>query len=391
MERYYKERFETQKMMLQKMASILEVNDLLERFRAEIRSIIPTAMESCILLMDPDAYKYTRPLQCALYDRPVNCLSCKRNRAAIQKAVARRKAIVVKKSNPIIRSDGTMIQVGPEMAVPVYVEEKLVAVLSVIARPGAAFTKKDFFLLKDLADNVGFVIIRSKKHWDVTQEKIRISRVLSRLSPFVPLTVRNIVQKNPESADSAKEKKEVTVLFLDLEDYTKMSENMPDTAVNEMIESLFSSFVDPIHRSSGDIVETAGDGLMIVFQDHDAKTNAVNAVRAAFDIWDLSTKRTSGFAGIDAGIKINIGINSGTALVGMTKFQGTLGSRMTYTASGPVTNVAARLAAYAKGGDILVGQSTRSYIDGLWPVFDLGDVTLKGIETPVRIFSLIGN
>ncbi len=50
-------------------------------------------MEVCILFLDPDAPRYTRPLQCSLYDRPVNCLSCKRDRAAVQKALAREKMV----------------------------------------------------------------------------------------------------------------------------------------------------------------------------------------------------------------------------------------------------------------------------------------------------------
>ena len=62
---------------------------------------------------------------------------------------------------------------------------------------------------------------------------------------------------------------------------------------------------------------------------------------------------------------------------------------MTYTASGPVTNLAARLADYAKGGDILVGEETRKLIDGLWPMFDRGLATLKGIEKPIKIYSLL--
>ena len=62
---------------------------------------------------------------------------------------------------------------------------------------------------------------------------------------------------------------------------------------------------------------------------------------------------------------------------------------MTYTASGPVTNLAARLADYAKGGDILIGEETAKMIDGLWPVFDQGLVYLKGIEKPQRVYSLL--
>lgn len=88
-------------------------------------------------------------------------------------------------------------------------------------------------------------------------------------------------------------------------------------------------------------------------------------------------------------IDVNIGINSGSALVGMTRFTGSLDTRMTYTASGSVTNIAARLSDYARGGDILIGEETKRMIQGLWPIYDRGPVILKGLKHPQSVFSLL--
>ena len=117
MKKYYKERFEAQRRLTRKLAATIEVNKILETLRKEARDIVPIAMEACILLPDPDAQKYTHPLQCALYDRPVNCLSCKRNRPAIQKALNRKKGVVTSESKPIKRPDGTLVKIGPEAAI----------------------------------------------------------------------------------------------------------------------------------------------------------------------------------------------------------------------------------------------------------------------------------
>jgi class 3 adenylate cyclase len=73
----------------------------------------------------------------------------------------------------------------------------------------------------------------------------------------------------------------------------------------------------------------------------------------------------------------------------MTRFTGSLDTRMTYTASGSVTNIAARLSDYARGGDILIGEETCAMIQGLWPVYDLGPVVLKGLKHPQNVFSLL--
>jgi class 3 adenylate cyclase len=301
----------------------------------------------------------------------------------------KRKAVVVPQGDPIERKDGSLVEIGPEAAVPAFVGDEILVVLSVVGRPGTRFTPKDFFLLDDFSKIARNAILRAKKYWEMSEEKLRINKRLTNLSNFVPRTVLDIVEKNPELLSEEKEKKEVSVLFLDLEGYTHLSATLPEAQVNEIVERMFSGFVDPIHRSHGDINETAGDGLMVIFKEGDMKTNAVNSVKAAFDIYDRNREFNKEMASHINPIKVNMGINSGTALVGMTRFRGSAGTRMTYTASGPVTNLAARLADYATGGDILVGEETRRLIEGFWPMYDYGVATLKGIEKPMKIYSLL--
>ncbi len=393
MDRYYRERFEAQQSLIREIAPLLEVNEIIEKVREELRKQVPNAMEVCILLLDPEAEKYTSPLQCALYERPVDCQSCKRDRPAVKKAIENKKAVVVSQSEPVRRVDNSLVAVGPEYAMPVFVEGRVLAAVSVVIQPLTRYTRRDFFLIRDFADVLGTIILNAKRQWEMTQEKIRISRMLTNLSPFVPESVRQMVHKNPDLLNREKERKDISVLFLDLEGYTRLSISRPEVEVNRIIEKMFSSFVDPIHRSHGDINETAGDALMIIFKNHDARTNAINSVKAAFEIAErnrsinksLATEMGSMMDSID----VNIGINSGTALVGMTRFKGSLDTRMTFTASGSVTNIASRLSDYAKGGDILIGEETQRMIQGLWPVYSLDPVTLKGMKDPLPIFSLL--
>ena len=389
MDKYYKERFHAQKNLMHKIADLMEANKIIEAVREELRSIIPNAMEVCILLLDPDAEKYTSPLQCALYDNPVNCQSCKRDRPAIQKAILQKKAVIVSQSEPVLRTDNSLVAIGSEYAMPVFVNDKVLGVISVVIQPLTNYTRRDFFLIRDFADMLGNIILNSKRQWEITQEKIHISKKLSDLSPFVPGSVRQMIDSNPDLLSKKKVRRDVTVLFLDLEGYTSLSSSHPEVEVNAIIEKIFSSFVDPIHRSHGDINETAGDGLMIIFKDHDAKTNAINAVKAAFEIIDRNRAVNHSFGpGVDP-VEVNIGINSGSALVGMTRFKGLLDTRMTFTATGTVTNIAARLSDHAKSGDIVIGEETKRMVDGMWPVYDLSPVSLKGIKDKVPVFSLL--
>ncbi len=389
MDQYYQERFQVLQGLIRKIAPLMEVNEIIEKVREELRTLIPNAMEVCILLLDPEAQKYTSPLQCALYERPVDCQSCKRDRPAIQKAIQQKKAVVVSQSQPVRRQDNSLVPVGPEYALPVFVEGRVLAAVSVVIQPLTRYTRRDFFLIRDFADILGTIILNAKRQWEMTQEKIRISRMLANLSPFVPESVRHMVHKNPELLTQDKERMEISVLFLDLEGYTSLSASRPEVEVNEIIEKMFSSFVDPIHRSHGDINETAGDALMIIFKNHDARTNAINSVKAAFEIAERNRTINLSLAEGIAPIDVNIGINSGTALVGMTRFTGSLDTRMTFTASGSVTNIAARLSDYAKGGDILIGEETCRLIQDFWPVYGLGPILLKGLKDPLQVFSLL--
>jgi len=389
MEKYYQERFEALRNLITKTAPLMDVNEIIEKVREELRHMIPNAMEVCILLLDPDAERYTSPLQCALYETPVSCQACKRDRPAVQKAISKKKPVVAPESEPIRRMDNSLVAVGPEYAIPVLIENSVLAVISVVIQPFTRHTRKDFFMISDCAEMLKGILINAKRQWEMTQEKIRISRMLANISPFVPASVRNIVDKNPEMLTREKVRKEVSVLFLDLEGYTRLSSNRPEAEVNDVIEKMFSSFVDPIHRSHGDINETSGDALMIIFKDYDARTNAINAVKAAFEIAERNRVINKSLKNLVQPIDVNIGINSGGALVGMTKFKGSLDTRMTYTASGSVTNIAARLSDHARGGDILIGEKTKNMIEDVWPCFDRGFADLKGIKEPVRIYSLL--
>jgi class 3 adenylate cyclase len=394
MDHYYKERFHVQQDLIKKIATLTETGEIIEAVREQLRSLIPNAMEVCVLLLDPDAAEYTSPLQCALYDRPVSCQSCKRDRPAVQQAITRKKAVVVADSDPIVRPDGSRMTVGPEYAMPVFVENRILAIVSVVIQPLTRYTRRDFYLIRDFANVLGTILLTARRQWEITREKIRISQTLASLTPFVPGSVRRMADKNPDLLTREKETKQVSVLFIDLEGYTGLSATRPEAQVNAVIEKVFSSFVDPIHRSHGEINETSGDGFMIIFKDHDPKTNAMNAVKAAFEIASRCRSVSlslSGELGLsDMGpMTVNMGISSGTALVGMTRFKGMLDTRMTFTASGSVTNIAARLSDHATGGDILISRDTKDLIDGLWPVYDRGKAKMKGISESIQVYSLL--
>jgi class 3 adenylate cyclase len=222
----------------------------------------------------------------------------------------------------------------------------------------------------------------------MSQEKLNMDQILTHLRPFVPETVQRIVEKDPSAPSLEKKDVEVSILFLDVAGYTKISESLTQEKVNFIIEKYFSSFLDVIYAHEGDINETAGDGLMVIFRGKGGE-HAINASKAAMEIRRRALDINDELKGRFDPVYVNMGINSGVASVGMTRFHGASGTRMTYTASGSVTNLAARIAASARDGDILVGPETANRIGGEIPLHDRGLQRFKNVKEEVQIFSLV--
>ncbi|MBI2016841.1 MAG: adenylate/guanylate cyclase domain-containing protein, partial [Candidatus Rokubacteria bacterium] len=208
------------------------------------------------------------------------------------------------------------------------------------------------------------------------------------LDRFVPDTVRRALEENPDATALQKRTQDVTVLFLDIEGYARLGEQLPREGLTALVERYFSLFLSDIRAEGGDINETAGDGLMILFQAGRPDEHAAAAVRAALAIRDKT-----GAANRDAGdahpsIVVNVGISSGECDVGVIRLHGAAGERWTFTATGPVTNLAARLGDRATGGQILVSAETARRLRGRFRLGSLGALSLKNISSPVEAWEV---
>ena len=205
---------------------------------------------------------------------------------------------------------------------------------------------------------------------------------------FVPEAVKRLVAANPEAPELAKRERDVSVLFLDISGYTRLSERLAPKALNTLIERYFSTFLDHIHEAGGDINETAGDGFMAILQDEDIQVHPIKAVDTALAL--LAATDALNQVNSEQPLAIHLGINSGMALVGSTRFEGLRGTRWTFTASGPVTNLAARLASIAEAGQILVGPETVRRLGGCYCLQRLGRECLKNIAEAVDVHRILG-
>jgi len=85
-----------------------------------------------------------------------------------------------------------------------------------------------------------------------------------------------------------------------------------------------------------------------------------------------------------------LGLHAGSAFVGVTRFVSRGGERWTYTASGPVTNVAARLWALARDGAILLSEVPAALLAEAYILLSVGAYHFKNIGRVVRVSRLMG-
>ncbi|MBM3221771.1 MAG: HAMP domain-containing protein [Candidatus Rokubacteria bacterium] len=213
-----------------------------------------------------------------------------------------------------------------------------------------------------------------------------LEQLKGELSKFVPESVKKLLEQSPNATELEKKNAEVSVLFLDIAGYTKLSESLEPRKLNQLVQTYFTSFLEIIQAHHGDVNETAGDGLMVIFQsERGGSDNALNATQAAFAIRQRTERLNEEYGGIFPAIQLHMGINTGEALIGATK----LGTRWTFTATGPTTNIAARFAGSAVGGEIIVGPATAERIRQTFVLESLGERSFKNVSQPIGVFKVI--
>jgi len=264
---------------------------------------------------------------------------------------------------------------------------------------GEDYTPDDAELLATLANQAAAAIRNARAHQELVRyakdlaESLRRIQLLesmkASLGKFVPKTVKDLIERSPDAPVLEKRETDVSVLFADITGYTQLSARMDLDRLNQLVELYFGAFLDEILPLGGDVNETAGDGLMVVFQDPDAQKHAMAAVKAGLAILRRTRETNATLEGYFEPVTMHIGINSGIAAVGATKIEGAAGTRWTYTASGTTTNIAARLSAFAEGGTIALSEATRRRLGDAFPVEDLGPQALKNVPQPVHVYRCV--
>ena len=271
-----------------------------------------------------------------------------------------------------------------------------IGALQAINKQSSDFTSGDQQLLTSISHYVAIALENAKLYEDVKNysEELKaklnhietLERVKSQLTKFVPTSVRKLVEEDPGKRVFEKVPMDVSVLFLDIEGFSKITESYDQKLVNDMVESHFSSYLECIYRHEGEVNETSGDGLMVIFKEAPKEMLAQKAVAAGLEIISENKRLNNEYVSPWGPVDLHMGINTGEAWVGSTKMKTLTGERWTYTASGLVTVLAARIGAKSSGTRLFVGPETYRCIKDSCESEFMGEQDLKNVKKPVSIY-----
>jgi len=149
----------------------------------------------------------------------------------------------------------------------------------------------------------------------------------------------------------------------------------------------FHSVIGPlILQYQGTIEYFAGDGVMVIFNDPLTMPDSTQrAVHLAIDMRAAMVPVTAGWRNHGFDLGMGIGVAQGYATIGTIGFEG----RWDYAVVGTVVNLAARLCAEAKSGEIMVDRKVYGRVKGSIEMEPAGDFVLKGFSQPVPAFMVV--
>ena len=288
--------------------------------------------------------------------------------------------VVMRTAQPVASSTGVVV--------PLLVGSRLIGTLDVANRAGAAraFTDHDKHLLQALADYAAIAIENARlfRELDASKEREK-EHIRGLFERYVAPPVVDRLLANPRMGALGGVRQPITALFADVRGFSALAENTQPEALVKILNHHFDLSAKAILDQEGTLDKFMGDAIMAFFNaplsqpDH-----MLRAARAAVSMQRAIAEEHTRLPQA-ARMSFGIGIAGGDAVVG------NIGTRrsMNYTVIGDCVNLARRLQENAKGGQILVDGWTYQRMQDKVLVRSLGEMHVKGRNSPLPIFELI--
>ncbi|MCP3933611.1 MAG: hypothetical protein GY705_31475, partial [Bacteroidetes bacterium] len=265
--------------------------------------------------------------------------------------------------------------------------EKVIGVINISQTEGnLEYSQSDIELLSLISAQALMAIENMK----FVQEKEKSIRMQALFEQFVSPEVAHLLVKSQKNLHDIGGVEEITVLFADIRNFTSLVQKLPLVQLREFLNAFFDIFSDVVFSRKGTLDKFMGDAVLVIFGEPIKLENSCKAaVDAALDIgekFEILRKKWNEKYKIFHEIGIGIGISNGNV------FLGNVGSskRLDYTVIGKDVNVAQRLAADTRSGQILVTESVRKEVCERFQVKQEKDRLLKGMENKMELYTIVG-
>jgi adenylate cyclase len=229
------------------------------------------------------------------------------------------------------------------------------------------------------------------EEWNRTLEKrvadgvAQLAR-LSRMKRFFSPQVADLILSGGAEDPLRSRRSEITVLFVDLREYTAFTETADPEDVMGLLRDYHAAMGRLVMAYHATVERFAGDSIMIFFNDPIPVPNApAQATCMALEMHAAFSTLAARWKKLGFDLNIGIGIAQGYATIGAIGFEG----RLDYGAIGAVCNLASRLCAQAKAGETLVSQRVFAAVEHLVEAEYRGELQLKGFHRPMTAFNVL--
>jgi len=219
----------------------------------------------------------------------------------------------------------------------------------------------------------------------VAEQVEELGRV-GRLKRFLAPQLAELIVSQGDEKILESHRREIVVVFCDLRGYTAFTETAEPEEVLDFQREYHGALGPLVTEFEGTLDHFAGDGIMVFFNDPvPCPDPAERAVKMAMAMREAAGKLIAVWRRHGCELGFGAGIAQGYATLGQIGFS----DRSGYTAIGTVCNLAARLCAEAKDGQILVSSRIAEAVEAVARLEDLGNLEVRGLRRPVATFNVV--